>query len=92
MAWSGLNRQGVRRLLPELTFQPHSQLQRTIAELAPGMRIADLGSGGRRITTSAICVDITPLADLVSDIHSLPLATGLLGVPRRWNTFLSQGS
>lgn len=69
---------GILRFLPRPTLVPRQQIPRTLALLAPGAKICDIGAGGRRITPDVQTVDFVaaPGVDIVADIHSLPIADG----------------
>src|SRR5262249_42976946 len=66
---------GILRYLPSPTVVPRKQIPGTLALLATGAKICDVGSGGRRITPDVVTVDFVagPGVDIVGDIHSLPL-------------------
>jgi len=69
------NRESLVGRLLEPTWQVAPQLERTIALLAPGARICDLGAGGRRVRPGVVTVDLVagPDTDIVADLHALPL-------------------
>jgi SAM-dependent methyltransferase len=56
------------------TWQPDPPLARTLATLPDGARVCEVGSGGRRIRSDVVCVDVVPgpNVDIVADAHELP--------------------
>jgi SAM-dependent methyltransferase len=79
------------RALIAPTWQVSPQIARTLAELPPAARVLDVGAGGRRVKSDAVCVDVArgPNVDVVADAHSLPfedssfdlvIATGMLNL------------
>jgi SAM-dependent methyltransferase len=67
---------GILRLLPGPTVVPRPQVARTLALLAPGARVLDVGAGGRRVVPGVVAFDAVaaPGVDLRGDVHRLPLA------------------
>ncbi len=74
MPWFGV-RKGIYRFLPGLTRVSDRVVERTLARLPAGARIADLGAGGRRLTPEAFTIDgfVGENTDLTCDIHEVPL-------------------
>jgi len=85
----GWNKSGLRRLIPELTWQCSPQVERIVTSWGPGSRVLDIGAGGRRIAPYVITVDFVDSGDtdVVADATATPfreesvdllVATGLL--------------
>lgn len=72
MGWAAT---GFRRYVPSTTVQYDAPVDRTLARLPPGARLADVGAGGRRITAGTITIDRIdgPEIDVSCDIHAIPL-------------------
>ena len=72
MPW---NRPGLGKWIKGPSWQPYPPIPETLALLAPGARIVDVGAGGRRITADTVAVDRArvPGVDLCADIHQLCL-------------------
>lgn len=66
---------GILRYLPSPTVVPRDHIAETLRILPQDARILDVGSGGRRITSSVVAMDAVsvPGVDLVADIHHMPL-------------------
>ena len=67
------------RFFPPLTWQSDPQVASVLARVPPGARVLDLGSGGRRVSSGAVCVDFIPFTgtDLVADVQRLPVRDGI---------------
>ncbi len=74
MPWFGV-RKGIYRFLPGLTRVSDPVVERSLARLPAGARIADLGAGGRRLTPQTFTIDgfVGEGTDLTCDIHAVPL-------------------
>jgi SAM-dependent methyltransferase len=66
------------RFFPNMTWQSNPQIQAVRALVPADARVVDLGSGGRRIAESTICVDKLPLpnVNLIADVERLPFRDG----------------
>ena len=74
---------------PALTWQCNPQIEALVRATPAGACVIDLGSGGRQVSASTVCVDFIVFANtsVVADVQSLPfrsesvdlvIATGLL--------------
>jgi SAM-dependent methyltransferase len=71
----GWTTSGFQRYVPSTTVQYDAPVARTLARLPPGARLADVGAGGRRITSNIVTIDRQdgPDIDVKCDIHTIPL-------------------
>jgi SAM-dependent methyltransferase len=69
---------GILKYLPSPSVVPRDQISLTLAMLAPGARVLDIGAGGRRICPGVVTLDAVAQqgVDVVGDIHKMPIPDG----------------